>query len=274
MCAELIQVNQEYENPLSFQPVGRTGERGPWKFFVSRYDLERRKLGSGKITFRKFNTRFHPSVIEKEKKTGISTWYMTKDELQLLESRKIEQSKNYGHSKTCLDFGESSEFILLKEVATFTSTNDLFAREMTSLIKMDKEIKKWYMDLANPPSGQDESADEAGKREEAVCEALALMDAEEQDLESQGILSENDGDDDWRFKKRAEENLSRAETADEVQQLLSNIPGEEQALQLVPFNSSSGHRSINAGSTGRSDDVVNEYRQRLKLQKESIIDSD
>ena len=253
LCAEINQVNDKYDNPASYQPVGPKGELGPWKYFVMRHDLCRRN--TMKFMLRKFNTRFHPAVIEEEKKTGIATWYMTKERLEELE--KLPATKAWGHSRTCLDFSSSSEFVLLNDFAEFRSTNDLFQYIFARILKADPEIKMWYSNEVTKPTTNAEDDKDEKIREEAVMQHLALLEQEDEDDEEMGsdmgvASEEGDGCEDARFLRMAEHNIPH-EIAGDVQNLLSEVTGGGSELALVPFSDKKDERpQIFASSSSSS----------------------
>lgn len=226
LLAEVLYVNDKYEDIMSWQPVGPNAIKGPWRYYVSRWDLHQRTMNKTNSNFilYKAHSRFHPAIIDKEKSTNVSTWFMTKTEMDGLG--KAAAKRAWCYSRSYIDFN-SGDFILLKQMAMFTSPlENLFASDLKSLIKSDKEFREWYSDRLLPPgasssskgsSSSSASAAPAGDDGNLPSDAdrsssdrnqalhLCLVEAVQKEFEQDegGRFSENEEVEDWRFIQHA-----------------------------------------------------------------------
>ena len=258
LLAEVDKVNDKYEDPLSWQPSGPKAENGPWRYYVTRWDLHQRAMNkvNSNFTLYKAQSRFHPAILEKQSSTGVSPWFFTKEEIE--ELGKTTAKRAWGYSRSYIDFN-SGDFILLKQMALFTSPplENLFASELKALLKMDKEFREWYADVLLDKSGngvpkqpRSHAASDTGSgssssssssaaaaadtsnrsvdvekssdREEAL--QLCLVEAVEKQFHEDegGRFSENEDVEDWRFIQHARNtaNLDGYQQSDNILALL------------------------------------------------------
>ena len=232
LLAEVLAVNDKYDNEVTWLPTGRDGKKGPWRYYVTRWDLHRRTINKKTANFvlYKAPSKMHPAIIEKEKATDITTWYFLKEEIEELAKRKVGKYEHYGYSRCLLDFS-SGDFVMLKQMAHFTDTGNLFACELRSLLK-DPEFKKWYSDAlfaadaskqSDAPSASAAAASVNSERTADDALQLCLLEAAENEMgqDEAGRFSENEDVEDWRFiqhaRYRTEEEAYRAEGAREDQ---------------------------------------------------------
>ena len=278
LLAEVQYVNDKYNEALSYQPRGPQAVKGPWRYYVNRWDLHQRKLKDNKFVLYKAQSRFHPAVIEKVKDTNISTYHMTKEQFEECEA-KPAKGKNYSYCKSYLDFTENSEFVLLKEMASFTSTDNLCQYNLNALLRQDAEFNRWYGETLLPrtssaSSSSSEAASSASSnapdgsrvdvelpeeedalRQEEVRLCLMEISRNEDQEDDGGRFSENGEDEDFRFRQHSKGRFEEETSAeDPMEKLLSNIEAAEEpdlnafALAICCPLSSSSSSSCSASS--------------------------
>ena len=253
LLAEVQYVNDKYNEPLSYQPRGPKAEKGPWRYYVNRWDLHQRKLKDNKFVLYKAYSRFHPCVIEKERENKISTYHMTKEQFEECEL-KPAKGRLYGYCKAFLDFSENSEFVLLKEMASFTSTENLCQYNLNALLRQDSEFNHWYGEQLLPrssPSSSSSSSSSADAANESASEpqssgvdvdlsdevdalrheelrlCLVEIGRNEDQEDDGGRFSENGEDEDFRFRQHSKVRYED-DAEDPMEKLLSNIEAAEE----------------------------------------------
>ena len=149
--------------------------------------------------------------------------------------------------------------MLLAVRVMFRKDNMLFAAEISKIMDKDKDVQKWYTDLQNPPSPDVAQED----RLCTVREVLQRAEDDEDDEESQGILSEDDPDPDggrdYRFARICETNIISSCSVDEATDLAAReanvqaiLDSFDQSCQIVAWSSSSSTTMPSSGASASS----------------------
>ena len=189
-CGYIVEVNPDPENPKSFKPRctgetkrGSDGKDVPieekWTVALKRFKLQPFLTGNDKrpLGIKKVNWGYNPGVIEYEKRTNHSTYFMSKKVADREDAKFKGKSKGLRESVTYLDFDNPEHGLtLLHEDARFDSNGKkLFSSVLNDLlVNKPDSITIQQMKLVSDSLLADKKAEEERKSaKKAVPKAKA-----------------------------------------------------------------------------------------------------